>query len=126
MEIAAAILRDPRGRTLLVKDTGAHDQVLFSRMWQFPAVQVARDPQTELKKHLLSTLGLRDFVLEALPTARHAVTFRNITLLPFLARVEKLPQLPRTRILALKNLGHLPISSATLKIAASVPPLPPA
>ena len=42
VRIAAAILRDPQGRTLLVKNPGAHDHVLFSRMWQFPAVEVKR------------------------------------------------------------------------------------
>jgi A/G-specific adenine glycosylase len=119
MNIAAAILRDPRGRTLLVQDPGAHDTVLFSRMWQFPAVEVARDPKAELEAHLSKTLSLTKISLEALPTARHGVTFRNITLLPFLASVRELPKLPRTRILALKNLSELPISSATRKIAAA-------
>ncbi len=45
VRIAAVILRDPRGRTLLVQDPGAHDDVLFSRMWQFPAVEVTRHAQ---------------------------------------------------------------------------------
>jgi A/G-specific adenine glycosylase len=124
IKIAAAILRDPRGRTILVKDPGAHDEVLFSRMWQFPAVEVARHPQAELKKHLRATLGLNSIALEELPAARHGVTFRNITLLPFLARVERLPKLPRTRILALENLSRLPVSSATRKIAAAVSHVP--
>ncbi|MFZ3215520.1 MAG: A/G-specific adenine glycosylase [Candidatus Acidiferrales bacterium] len=119
MKIAAAILRDPRGRTLLVQDPGAHDTVLFSRMWQFPAVEVARHPRAELAAHIRATLAVTDASLEALPAARHGVTFRNITLLPFLADVAQLPKLPRTRIVALKNLGDLPISSATRKIAAA-------
>jgi A/G-specific adenine glycosylase len=119
IKIAAAILRDPRGRTILVKDPGAHDHVLFSRMWQFPAVEVARHPRAELEKHLRATLGINGFALEELPTARHGVTFRNITLLPFLACVEWLPRLPRTRILALENLRDVPVSSATRKIAAA-------
>src|SRR6202171_1405948 len=34
--LAAAVLLDPRGRTLLVRRTGK-DGALFSRMWQFPA-----------------------------------------------------------------------------------------
>jgi len=119
IRIAAAILRDPRGRTLLVKDPGAHDHVLFSRMWQFPAVDVAHHPRAELEKHLRITLGIDGLALEPLPTARHGVTFRNITLLPFLARVERLPKLARTRILALENLSRLPVSSATRKIAAA-------
>ncbi|HXN19113.1 MAG TPA: A/G-specific adenine glycosylase [Candidatus Binatus sp.] len=120
IKIAAAILRDPRGRTVLVKDPGAHDHVLFSRMWQFPAVQVARHPKNELEAHLRSTLGIAGIALQPLPVARHGVTFRNITLLPFLAHVEQLPKLPRTRILSLENLSHVPISNATRKIAASL------
>jgi A/G-specific adenine glycosylase len=119
MKIAAVILRDPRGRTLLVQDPGAHDTVLFSRMWQFPAVEVTRHAKAELEAHLSKTLSITGISLEELPTARHGVTFRNITLLPFLANVRELPKLPRTKILALKNLSKLPISSATRKIAAA-------
>jgi A/G-specific adenine glycosylase len=120
IKIAAAILRDPRGRTILVKDPGAHDHVLFSRMWQFPAVQVARHPEHELEAHVRATLGIACVALQELPAARHGVTFRNITLLPFLVHVDQLPKLPRTRILSLENLSHLPISNATRKIAASL------
>lgn len=122
MKIAAAILRDPHGRTLLVKDPGAHDHVLFSRMWQFPAIAVSRNAERELAAHLRETLGIdctNGASLEALPAARHGVTFRNITLLPFLARVSDLPRKPRTRILALEKLLQLPVSSATRKIAAA-------
>ena len=123
MKIAAAILRDPRGRTLLVQDPGAHDTVLFSRMWQFPAVEVTRRPKADLEKHLRATLAIGKISLEGLPAARHGVTFRNITLLPFLANVPELPKRPRTRILPLKNLSKLPISSATRKIAAAALPM---
>jgi A/G-specific adenine glycosylase len=119
IRIAAAILRDPRGRTILVKDPGAHDHVLFSRLWQFPAVEVTRHPQAELQAHVRATLGIDSVVLTELPAARHGVTFRNILLLPYLAQVEQLPKVPRTRILALENLSHVPISNATRKIAAA-------
>jgi A/G-specific adenine glycosylase len=120
LRIAAAILRDPCGRTMLVKDPGAHDHVLFSRMWQFPAVEVTRRPQAELKAYVRATLGIDSLALTELPAARHAVTFRNITLLPYLAQVERLPKVPRTRILSLENLNRVPISNATRKIAASL------
>ena len=121
VRIAAAILRDPRGRTLLVRDPGAHDEVLFSRMWQFPAVQVSRHPRAELEKHLRATLSLNGdpLALEALPAARHGVTFRNVTLLPFLVQVSQLPKPARSRALPLAHLHRLPISSATRKIAAA-------
>lgn len=117
--IAAAILRDPDGRTLLVADPGAHDEVLFSRMWQFPAVEVGRDPHAELAEHLRASLGIHADVLKPLPAARHGVTFRKITLLPFLASVAALPLLVRTRILPLDELSRVPVSSATRKIAAA-------
>jgi len=57
--------------------------------------------------------------MEALPSAHHGVTFRNITLLPFLARVAKLPKIPRARMIRLKNLSDIAISSATRKLAAA-------
>jgi A/G-specific adenine glycosylase len=121
IKIAAAILLDPRKRTLLIRDPGAHDAVLFSRMWQFPAVEVTSEPKAALAAHLCETLNLpantSALALEPLPAASHGVTFRNIALLPFLARVEHLPKLPRTRILPIANLAKLPISSATKKIA---------
>jgi A/G-specific adenine glycosylase len=123
MKIAAGILRDPHGRTLLVQDPGAHDTVLFSRMWQFPALEVTRNPKAELEAHLSKTLAITNISLEELPAARHGVTFRNITLLPFLANIPELPKRPRTRILPLTNLAKLPISSATRKIAAAALPM---
>jgi len=131
VRIAAAILRDPRGRTLLVRDpglpaeagtsakAGAQCGALFSRLWQFPAVEVARDAALELAEHLRSALRIASVALEPLPAARHGVTFRNITLLPFLARVARLPKRARTRILPLARLRDLPVSSATRKIAAA-------
>jgi hypothetical protein len=89
-------------------------------MWQFPAVVVARDAREELTKHLRATLGVEGARLEALEEARHGVTFRNITLLPYLACVARLPKRPRTRVLPLDQLAQIPVSSATRKIAAAV------
>lgn len=121
VKIAAGILLDPRGHTVLLRDPGVHDAVLFSRMWQFPAVEVRSEPRVELEKHLREILRLDSapLRLEELPTARHGVTFRNIMLLPFLVRAAELPRLERTRVVALHRIARLPVSSATLKIAAA-------
>ncbi|MGB8591478.1 MAG: A/G-specific adenine glycosylase [Candidatus Acidiferrales bacterium] len=115
--IAAAVLLDGRGRTLLVRDPGAHDDVLFSRMWQFPAIEATRHPKTELARHLKDDFRFDAPDLLELPHAKHCVTFRNITLVPFIARLKKLPKLPRSRQLPLAQLARVPISSATRKIA---------
>lgn len=115
--IAAAVLLDSRGRTLLVRDPGAHDNVLFSRMWQFPAVQFAKNPAAALADHLRAELRFDPPALTELPHAKHGVTFRNITLVPYYARVAALPILPRSRRLPLAQIGRVPVSSATRKIA---------
>lgn len=119
VSIAAAVLLDPRKRTLLVKHPGQHDGVLFSRLWQFPAVEAKTDPAEELAQHLQESLGLRKETLRALPGASHSVTYRQVTLLPFLARVERLPKKPGARTIPLEKIRAIPISSATRKIAAA-------
>jgi len=135
VHIAAAVLVDARGHTLLTKIPGAHDSVLFSRLWQFPAVAVTgngnsghapdggsashstKSTANELAEHLRASLGIAKQPLTPLPVAAHSVTFRKITLAPFLARVARLPKRPGCRTLPLAKLARLPISSATQKIA---------
>jgi A/G-specific adenine glycosylase len=92
IQVAGAVLLDPAGRTLLVREVNeGGGGELFSRMWQFPAVEVKRSAEAELARHLGMLFGLRTAKLIALPPARHAVTYRDITLLPFLVRVGRLP-----------------------------------
>lgn len=119
MRIAAAVLLDPRGHTLLTRTPGRHDAALFSRMWQFPAIEVPSRAVGEqiLARHLRATIGGSEKDFHALPPTRHAVTFRKLTLLPYLVRVSKLPPLAGSRNLLLTRLAQLPVSSATRKIA---------
>ncbi len=130
IEIAAAILLDARGRTLLV-DAGRAAETsrgngdlagLFSRLWQFPAVIVRRAGRVELGAHLRRLLepanGL-DFRLKPLKTSRHAVTYREITLSPYLVRVAQLPAMRGSKRVALAGLARLPVSNATRKLAAA-------
>jgi A/G-specific adenine glycosylase len=120
--LSAAVLLDPRGRTLLLRKKSRYS-ALFSNLWQFPAVQSARPAPEKLARYLQSAFGIAA-QLEPLPTARHTVTFRRILLAPFLVRVAKLPAraapaMDGVRILRLTEIGRLPISSATKKIAAA-------
>jgi A/G-specific adenine glycosylase len=127
MHIAAAILLDPQNHTLLTQHPGAHDAVLFSRLWQFPAVEVPSPSVAAqvLVRHLRAAFGITSNHFAALSPARHAVTFRKLTLLPFLVRVTRLPRPERCRILPLAKLAELPVSSATRKIARAALLLPP-
>jgi A/G-specific adenine glycosylase len=123
IRLAAAILLDPRGRTLVLKNRDGDDGALFSRMWQFPAVRVSRRAEAELSRHLRALFGPAflngEVGIMPLPTARHTVTFREITLSPFLVQVDHLPRIEGARNPGLAQLDRLPISNATRKIAAA-------
>jgi len=166
------VLVDARGRTLLVKPEQTETNGLFSRMWQFPAVEVRGNARAELRRHLRDMRGAKGQNLlepqmntderryetktgkdltqraqratkntenngsnrkwEELAGARHSVTYREITLRPFVVRVDELPRLEGTRVVRLEALSeqeggskdpplhkrYIPaISSATRKIA---------
>jgi A/G-specific adenine glycosylase len=122
MVISAAVLLDPHGRTLVVKDKSEHSS-LFSNLWRFPVVQSSKTEPEQLARLLHNSLGFAGR-LEPLAKARHTVTFRRIVLAPFLARVDKLHAAAASftgaiRTPRLDELGRMPISSATRKIAAS-------
>jgi A/G-specific adenine glycosylase len=119
VRVAAAVLLDPNRRTLLTNSPGQHDAILFSRMWQFPAVQITdhEAPARLLARHLRESLKIPAQNLAPLPHATHAVTFRKLTLLPYLLRVATLPRRARCKILPLAALSRVPVSSATQKIS---------
>jgi A/G-specific adenine glycosylase len=118
LTLSAAVLLDPQGRTLLVRQPDG-DGVLFSRMWQFPALETkGSDSGAALAAHLQEKFGVpRNGSLAPLATARHSVTFRNIRLEPYLVRVARLPRIKESRVIALSQIRGLPVSNATQKIA---------
>jgi A/G-specific adenine glycosylase len=122
LALSAAVLLDPHGRTLLVRqksDDSGFSVTLFSNMLHFPAVQSTSPAPERLACYLKSAYGIV-VPLEPLRLARHTVTFRRILLAPFLVRVTKLPTTTASaRAPRLAEIERLPISSATRKIAAS-------
>jgi adenine-specific DNA glycosylase len=130
--LAAAVLCDPRGETLLLRSPGRHDAVLFSRLRQFPAIEIIGDMRdgvreeakpratTQIRNYLRDELGLPKLLKKSfrqLPALRHAVTFRDVVLLPVLVRVARLPRHSEGEAVPLQDVPHMPISSATRKIA---------
>jgi A/G-specific adenine glycosylase len=115
--LAAAVLSDTRGKTLLLDAPGRHDDVLFSRLKQFPAIEVQADAADELRQYLRDEFGVRANSLLPLPAMRHGVTFRKVCLRPFLIAVSRLPKRRGTEAVLLDRVCKLPISSATRKIA---------
>lgn len=137
--LAAAVLLDPRGRTLLLPPpdlsrhaakqaphSAAQGQVstLVSKLWHFPTIAVRTDPVAELQEHLKkicpAILARQPLKIEALPTARHAVTYRAITLRPFRVSVAQLPRIPNAKTMSLAEItspSSLAISNLTRKAA---------
>jgi len=116
--VTAAVLLDPQGRTLLVrKQKSDADGALFSRLWQFPAVEVSGSTADQAARALVRELGVSSACLQPLPPVRHTVTYRQVTVNPFLVRVPTLSRSNGHRIVPLVDLGRLPVSSATRKIA---------
>jgi A/G-specific adenine glycosylase len=121
--LAAAVLLDRRGRTLLVRQNSA-DGALFSRMWQFPAIETTGNAAKDLSAYLRENFGVKPAKrateagsMTPIRTARHTVTFRNIRLEPFVIHVAQLPQIAGARSPRLERLAQMPISNATRKIA---------
>jgi A/G-specific adenine glycosylase len=130
--LAAAVFLDARGRTLLLpppklpKGAARHAEVsvLVSRLWHFPTIAVRSNAAAELQAHLAelfpAAIANKALELEQLPKARHAVTYRAITLQPFRIRVAQLPRLPDAKTIPLAEVPapcSLAISNLTRKAA---------
>ncbi len=131
--LAALVFLDPHGNTLLlhpakslpVSEEHAKVEALLSRMWHFPTIEVERDAAKELQRYIEKQFldGKRVAAkFHALKKVRHAVTYRNITLLPFRANVAKLPRVAHAKILPLNDLSSVPISNLTRKVAREALP----
>jgi len=133
VRLAALVLVDAGNHTLLLSPSrhtlksgaGHHVAGLLSRLWHFPTVAVVRDPERELLSHV------RRGVFPALPSrakflslspVRHTVTHRQITVQPFRFDVDPLPDLPGAKKLPLRDLGSVPISNLTRKVANAALP----
>jgi A/G-specific adenine glycosylase len=126
--LAAAVLHTPRGQTLLLPPPGkkaetkpAADDVatLVSRMWHFPTVAIRKDALAELRDFLATVLPAKSGALQFEPLAkvRHAVTYRDVTVLPFRIAIAKTPRIAGAKSIQLKDFANVPVSNLTRKIA---------
>jgi A/G-specific adenine glycosylase len=126
--LAAAVFVDGNGQTLLLappknakeKASADHVPALVSKMWHFLTLSVTGEPAGKLSallRKLMPGIQSRNWQLVPAGKVRHAVTYRAITLLPFLIDVQKLPCVPGAREVPLDNISSLPVSSLTRKVA---------
>jgi A/G-specific adenine glycosylase len=126
--LAAVVLSAPSGQTLLLpppdvktETKPAADDVatLVSRMWHFPTIAIQEDAVKELREFLAEFLKLKASAirLEPLAKVRHAVTYRNVTVLPFRVVIPKIPRIRGAKSIPLEEFATLPVSNLTRKIA---------
>ena len=89
-------------------------------MWHFPTVSVNGDPAGNLLaflRKLFSKMQISKVQLAPTGKVRHAVTYRAITVLPFVIDVKNLPRISGAKQVPLNDISDLPISNLTRKVA---------
>jgi hypothetical protein len=89
-------------------------------MWHFLTVSVTGEPAANLATFLQKIMPAgpnREWQLIPAGKVRHAVTYRAITLLPFLIEVRSLPRLRGAKQVPLNDISSVPISNLTRKVA---------
>jgi hypothetical protein len=89
-------------------------------MWHFPTLSVTGKADGDLfafLQKLVPGVQSRKWQLVPAGKVRHAVTYRAITLLPFIIRVKKLPRFSGARQAPLADISSLPVSNLTRKAA---------
>ncbi len=126
--LAAAVFADGKGQTLLLpppkstreNSSADHVPTLVSRMWHFPTFSLAGEPGKDLIAFLQKEFPEeqnRNWELVPAGKVRHAVTYRAITLLPFLIEVKSLPRFSGAQRVPLTDISSLPVSNLTRKVA---------
>jgi A/G-specific adenine glycosylase len=126
--LAGAVFVDAKGQTLLLpppkstkeKASADHVPTLVSKMWHFPTLSVTGELAEKLSAFLRGLMpGIQSRKWQFVPAGkvRHAVTYRAITLLPFLIEVKNLPRVPGAKPVPLSDISSLPVSNLTRKVA---------
>jgi hypothetical protein len=89
-------------------------------MWHFPTLSVTGKVAGNLfafLQKLVPGVQSRKWQLVPAGKVRHAVTYRAVTLLPFIIRVRKLPDISGASHVPLADISILPVSNLTRKAA---------
>jgi A/G-specific adenine glycosylase len=128
VQLVSVVLLDAEDNSLLlpppetVTTGNNHDHVpsLAAKLWHFPTVSAPTHIAHALEqilRHDLRIKSARSIAAERLGDVRHAVTYRTISVAPYLVRLERLPRSAGAKHLPLHQIASVPISNLTRKIA---------
>jgi A/G-specific adenine glycosylase len=126
--LASLVVVNARAETLLLpppkqknKEYQAdHIPTLLANLWHFPTVSANGDlfeASSRAWKELFTAKTPPPSEFLKLPPVRHSVTYRKVTVHPFLVRVDRLLKTGSAKTVELKDVTHLAVSNLTRKIA---------
>lgn len=127
VRLVGVVLRDAEGKCLILPPPGtskknrADDHVpsLVAKLWHFPTITAPNGEQPALNALLveLKLKASKTLRTERLERVRHTVTYRMVSVSPYLINVQKLPEVKGAKHLAIDQVLALPISNMTRKLA---------
>ncbi|HWY42411.1 MAG TPA: A/G-specific adenine glycosylase [Candidatus Sulfotelmatobacter sp.] len=126
--LASLVVTNSRGETLLLPppsqknkdDQADHVPTLVSNLWHFPTVSANGDlakAGLSAWNNFFASPNPKFSAIERLSLVRHSVTYRKVTVHPFLIHVVRLPKARGAKTVELRGVTELAISNLTRKIA---------
>jgi A/G-specific adenine glycosylase len=128
VQLVSAVLLNRSGKCLLLpppvgstrSNADGHIPSLVAKLWHFPTSAMTSRPERLLAHFVRETLKVQArnvLQTETLPKVRHTVTYRQITVSPYLVTVKTLPRIRGAKQVSLEQVLALPISNLTRKVA---------
>jgi len=128
--LATAVFLDRNGQALLLPPPVSDERAvadyvpaLVSKMWHFPTLSVNSEAARNLAafvQRLFPKMRIGSSQLSPVAKVRHAVTYRAVTVLPFLIQPKTLPRFAGAKQVPLSDISQVPVSSLTRKVARAV------
>jgi len=128
VQLVSVVLLDAQNNSLLlpppikIAKSAADDHIpsLVAKLWHFPTVSAPSSVGKSLAALLHSEVHIKPAKFHKpllLDRVRHTVTYRAISVTPYLVRVNRLPKIPGAKAVPLEEASSLAVSNLTRKIA---------
>jgi A/G-specific adenine glycosylase len=130
VELCSIVFVDAKKDSLLLPPpavlakSAADDHIpsLVAKLWHFPTLSAPRGAEIAVRTLLHCDLRIKptkSIQPTPLERVRHTVTYRALSVTPFLIHVKQLPKIPGAKHLPISDVPSMPVSNLTRKIAKS-------